>query len=564
MRARIVLLIPAVVAALVAGLIAAAPAYAAAPAITSFTPTSGPLLTSVAITGTGFASPATVKFGGVAATAVTVNSSTKITATVPTAAPTGKISVTTSGGTATSSGTFTVVPGIYLSATSGPPTTVVTVKFSGFSPYEAADVYVDNTDTTLVTTDGNGTSGAAGTTVTIPASASPGTHWISVVGRHSGYAVQKSFLVRTNWATVDDNAGRTGVNKYENTLSSSNVGQLDEAWRSASTGSSTLTGGPVVYNGVVYATFRDFTARAFSLATGAQLWSHTTADNAAYAPAVGLGLVFVIDRDSVVALSASTGSVVWTRDLGAEVIADPILYGSAVYVSAGSSVYDLAAASGAVTWSTAVGADAFDPTVSGGRVFVVTDSSDYLVALSASTGGILWSDPLNVFITASTTVSGGFVYASLDNGKVLAMRTDNGSLVWTYTHPDGTGVNSAAVAGGNLYLTDESGSVFSLSASTGASRWSVTPPFGTIAYARPSFANGVLYVNNTLGTFAYSTYGSLLWSVRETGYYYSPAVVDGSLVAGTSYGNVIRFTVGGNAAPAIARPDSRRLRPTIA
>jgi len=51
-----------------------------------------------------------VKFGGVAATSFAVNSATKITATVPVGAVTGKISVTTAGGTGTSSSSFTVEP----------------------------------------------------------------------------------------------------------------------------------------------------------------------------------------------------------------------------------------------------------------------------------------------------------------------------------------------------------------------------------------------------------------------------------------------------------------------
>src|SRR5437867_1801570 len=79
-----------------------------APTITSFTPTSGPVGTSVTIHGTGFTGATSVKFGGVAATSFTVNSATQITATVPVGAVTGRISVTTSGGTGTSSASFTV------------------------------------------------------------------------------------------------------------------------------------------------------------------------------------------------------------------------------------------------------------------------------------------------------------------------------------------------------------------------------------------------------------------------------------------------------------------------
>jgi uncharacterized repeat protein (TIGR03803 family) len=78
------------------------------PTITSFTPPSGPVGTPVMITGTGLTQTTKVTFGGVAATTFTVNSDTQVTADVPASAVTGKITITTSGGTATSSGTFTV------------------------------------------------------------------------------------------------------------------------------------------------------------------------------------------------------------------------------------------------------------------------------------------------------------------------------------------------------------------------------------------------------------------------------------------------------------------------
>ena len=80
------------------------------PSILSFTPTSGAVGTPVTITGTSFTGATKVTFGGVSATTFSVDSDTQITATVPTNAKTGKIGVTTPGGTATSSTSFTVTP----------------------------------------------------------------------------------------------------------------------------------------------------------------------------------------------------------------------------------------------------------------------------------------------------------------------------------------------------------------------------------------------------------------------------------------------------------------------
>jgi len=85
-------------------------AFRVRPGITSFTPTSGAVGTSVTITGTELTQTSRVTFGGVKATTFTVNSDSEVTADVPTGAKTGKIAITTPGGTATSSGSFTVTP----------------------------------------------------------------------------------------------------------------------------------------------------------------------------------------------------------------------------------------------------------------------------------------------------------------------------------------------------------------------------------------------------------------------------------------------------------------------
>jgi IPT/TIG domain len=80
---------------------------AAMPTITSFTPTAGPVGTSVTITGTNLTGATSVKFNGVSAT-ITSNTATQIKTKVPTGATTGPITVTTANGTATSATNFTV------------------------------------------------------------------------------------------------------------------------------------------------------------------------------------------------------------------------------------------------------------------------------------------------------------------------------------------------------------------------------------------------------------------------------------------------------------------------
>lgn len=98
------------------------PGSAAGPTVTSINPNSGSVNggTPVTITGTGFASGATVAIGGVAATNVTVVSATQITATTGASGTPGTVNVvvTVSGQSATLTAGFT-----YSSSTSTPAPT---------------------------------------------------------------------------------------------------------------------------------------------------------------------------------------------------------------------------------------------------------------------------------------------------------------------------------------------------------------------------------------------------------------------------------------------------------
>jgi hypothetical protein len=80
-----------------------------APTLTGIDPASGPVGTSVKLTGTGLSGASAVRFNGVAAS-FSVDSATQITATVPAGATSGTVSVTTPGGSVTSVASFSVTP----------------------------------------------------------------------------------------------------------------------------------------------------------------------------------------------------------------------------------------------------------------------------------------------------------------------------------------------------------------------------------------------------------------------------------------------------------------------
>lgn len=106
------------------------------PLIVSFSPSAGAVGTQVTITGLLFAdTPAgsTVRFGGSPA-AVLSASATQLVVVVPAGATTGRIQVTTAGGTGTSSGDFTVLSGLgaaWTTRLAGPRGTQRGLAFTG-------------------------------------------------------------------------------------------------------------------------------------------------------------------------------------------------------------------------------------------------------------------------------------------------------------------------------------------------------------------------------------------------------------------------------------------------
>jgi photosystem II stability/assembly factor-like uncharacterized protein len=120
------------------------------PTITGFTPGSGPVGSTVIITGTSLNGASVVTFNGTPATDIHVDSATQITVTVPAGATTGRIGVTTPGGTITSATNFTVAgaPVGWFTQNSGSTADLEGVACSGSSrAWAVGGLYNAGTDT---------------------------------------------------------------------------------------------------------------------------------------------------------------------------------------------------------------------------------------------------------------------------------------------------------------------------------------------------------------------------------------------------------------------------------
>jgi|GEM_PF-2999593 len=187
------------------------------PHITSVTPGTGPAGTTVTIAGSGFTDVTAVKFNGTLDAGASVDSDHQITAHVPAAATSGRVTVTTLGGTATSGANFVAVPTITgfapPSAAPGSPVVVDGTGFGGVSSVKVngvgAGFSVLSRTQLRLTVPASATDGQI--TVTTPGGTATSAATLLVTPRVAGFS-PGSALVGAK-VTISGNAfaGATGV-----------------------------------------------------------------------------------------------------------------------------------------------------------------------------------------------------------------------------------------------------------------------------------------------------------------------------------------------------------------
>ena len=193
------------------------------PAISGFSPSSGPPGTAVTINGSSFTGVNGVKFNGTSATFNFV-SDAQLTTTVPSGATTGKITLSTTAGTATSASNFTVssstAPTINnFSPSSGVVGTSVTINgnhFTGvngvkFNGTSATFTFVNDGRVTATVPSG-ATTGKI--TVTTPGGTATSSSSFTVIGGVHGRSVSLSISGRYASGRVSVDDGYSACSSY--------------------------------------------------------------------------------------------------------------------------------------------------------------------------------------------------------------------------------------------------------------------------------------------------------------------------------------------------------------
>lgn len=278
---------------------------------------------------------------------------------------------------------------------------------------------------------------------------------------------------------------------------------------------------PIISSGRLLVMDGDNTVRAFDLESGDRIWEHKTKIDLKGRTRTGrVGLVERFSnplnfRDKGGTDRESVGGGITTSQ-------------GIVYVTSGLGVVEaLDLTTGEQKWRKEMRVPLHSaPTVSGGRLFAVTDDNEIL-AMNASNGDVIWTyqgivETARMLTAPAPAVQGEVVIAPFASGELIAMRVQNGSVLWQDALSAGgrltplASLNDIAagpvVADGYVIASAQSGAMSAFDFRTGQRIWN--QPAGTVGF--PWVAGDFVYTVTTEGQAVClsKTDGSVIWMTQ--------------------------------------------------
>ena len=239
---------------------------------------------------------------------------------------------------------------------------------------------------------------------------------------------------------------------------------------------------PTVANGVLIAVSISNQVLALDAATGEEIWTYESFEEAARviaasAPAVqGESVVVPFSSGEVASLNLPNGRLNWqavvsrTSRLNAlsvlgDIAGSPVADRGAVFtVSQSGQMVGIDLRTGAVAWEQPVGGNS-TPWVAGENIFVLSNSGA-LVALNRTDGRVRWVVDLPMWrnekkekgrtIWSGPVLASGRLYLTGTGGRMIAVSPQNGEVLEEYKLRD-KATQPPIVAAGTLYVMTENG-----------------------------------------------------------------------------------------------------------
>jgi hypothetical protein len=331
-----------------------------------------------------------------------------------------------------------------------------------------------------------------------------------------------------DWRQWRGSADHRGVNRYESTLSVSNVSDLELKW----VGNNGFNSSPAVANGVLYVSNGGLHAYPANCASDGSTCPPLWTGGSNYAdwssPAVGGGAVYIGGVSGLFAFKIGCRSdggqcaPLWRGTSATSAYTSPTYSDGYVFIANDDGTLEAynastcAAAGGTCSprWTADLGGNVFSsPAVADGIVYVGGhDGFLYAFKEKCGTGGAtcspLWKGNLHDFSYGTPAVAGGTVYIATENGGVHAFptscRTGNGTCepLW-YADLPSSNHSSVAVTDTTIYVGSKH-RLYALAVGCASDGSLCTPIWKSPKIgadndemaSSPAVANGVVYVGS--------------------------------------------------------------------
>jgi len=218
---------------------------------------------------------------------------------------------------------------------------------------------------------------------------------------------------------------------------------------------------------------------------GKQVWRINAGEKLSGGVGAGENLVLVGTPKGMVLAFDQNGKALWKSKVSSEVLSAPKVANGVVVVRSGDSrIFGLSVADGKRKWVYERATPALSlrsaagVTLDGGAAYAGF-AGGKLVALKADDGRVLWeatvAQPKGATeieriadITSQPVVDGRVVYAAAFQGRVAAVDRTNGHVLWTR---DISSYNGMGAEGARVYVSHVGGAVYAMDYSSGKSYW---------------------------------------------------------------------------------------------
>jgi len=328
-----------------------------------------------------------------------------------------------------------------------------------------------------------------------------------------------------------------------------------------------------------------------------RLWTTSIGDGAndngvRMRPAVADGVLYAASTDGkLAAIDANSGKTLWSKSSkthgwfgwGEKDLPDALFSGGPavngdllVVGTLDGHVYGVNAKDGSPRWNTAVAAEVLAPPVISGDLVVVRTEDGNVYGLDAASGELRWTYDQGTVPLLSLRGNGpllsanGVVFLGSDDGKLVALRQDNGSKLWEQKLSTGEGRTdidrlsdadgSILIDGSTLYGTAYHGNLAAIDGPSGRPLWA--HPFSS--FVSPAISGNSLFaVNDESEVWAFDkSAGSDLWKNNDLKYRWvtAPAAQGNYVVLGDMEGYVHWLQTGDGALAARERLSKHPIR----